>query len=66
MVIPEDIIQDREQVVPVSDLKVTISQMLKEALEEYGAKLNTRIGENRKGRVTRLSLFMQSSYKKPA
>ena len=30
--------QDREQVVPVSELKATVSQMLKEALEEQRAQ----------------------------
>ena len=36
---------NREQLVPVSELKVTISQMLKEALEEHEAKQSSRLGE---------------------
>ena len=49
--------QDREQVVQVSELEATISQMLKEALEEQRAQPgSSRDEENRKGRATRMSL----------
>jgi len=37
MATPEDNKQNKEQVVLVSELKATISQMLKEALEEHEA-----------------------------
>ena len=48
---------NRKQLVPVSELKATISQMLKEALEEHEANQSSRLlEENRKGRVTKLSL----------
>ena len=49
--------QDKEQVVPVSELKATISQMLKEALEEQRSLPgNSQDGDKRKGRETELSL----------
>ena len=47
--------KDGELVVPVSELRATISTMLKEALKEHEGK-DRRDKENRKGRVTRLSL----------
>ena len=43
----------KEQVVPVAELKATISQMLKEALDEHKANQSET---NEKGRATELSL----------
>ena len=42
-----------QQVVPVAELRSTISQMLKEVLKEH-EDVNNRDGDNRKGRVTKL------------
>ena len=49
-----------QQVVPIAELRSTISQMLREVLKEHDDKStrdgdkSTRDGDNRKGRVARL------------
>ena len=53
-----------QQVVPVAELRSTISQMLKEVLKEHEDE-NNRDGDNRKGRVTKLVSRSTKSLRRP-
>ena len=48
--------KDGETVIPVSELRSTISTMLKEALKKHKVHRERKYDDNRKGRVARLSL----------